>query len=244
MGAASSAVDPTVWEYHVSDMRRWVSFDCYGTLVDWREGMTAALESVAPGVGERLLERYHAHEPALQRADPAPSYRHVLTEGLRLAALDTGVRLAPDDEDVLARTIGRWPVFADTKPVLEQLRAEGWKIGVLSNVDDDLLAGTLPQLGTPVDVVVTAQQVKSYKPALPHFRQFLSMSGASASSWVHVACSWVHDVEPCLRLGVPVAFVNREREVRDTSAASADLQDLGNLPEVLQLLRPAHVADR
>lgn len=212
----------------------WVTFDCYGTLVDWRGGMTAAIESVAPGLADPILVAYHRHEPVLEAALPVPTYREVLTRGLELAAMDCGHSLAPEELDVLARTLPSWPIFPDTPDALRSVQALGWKVGVLSNVDDDLIAPTLRRLGASADEVVTAQQVASYKPDLGHFREFQRRSGAVEGHWVHVACSWHHDVEPCAELGVPCVFINREGEVRDTSAAAAVLPDLTALVQTLQ----------
>jgi 2-haloacid dehalogenase len=213
---------------------KWATFDCYGTLIDWQSGMRQAVESVAPGRVDELLAGYHRHEPAVQKDEPFPAYRAVLTRSLVLAAADAAVPLPDAASDVLARTLPSWPAFADTVPALEALKDDGWRLGVLSNVDDDLVAGTLEGLGVQFDEVVTAEQVRSYKPGLAHFEEFRRRAGAGAGRWTHVACSWRHDVEPCVRLGVPCVFINREGEVRDTSAAVAALPGLTGLAEVLQ----------
>jgi 2-haloacid dehalogenase len=213
---------------------RWVSFDCYGTLVDWRSGMEAALASVAaPETAAALFEGYHRHEHSLQLARPLKTYRSVLTEGLRAAAFDAGVSLAEADTGVLADTLPTWPTFAETTTTLRALHARGWKLAILSNVDRAMIDRTLQLLGEPIDLVITSQDVGSYKPELGHFRELQARTGADAASWIHVACSWFHDVLPAHRLGIRSVFVNREDEVRDTSLAAATIPDLTGLETVL-----------
>src|SRR4051812_23741076 len=119
----------------------WISFDCYGTLVDWEAGMIAALGGAA------LLPAYHAAEPELQ-AGPFVKYREVMRQALTQAGAQ--------DPDAFGRTLGDWPVFDDVAQALTRLREDGWRLAILSNVDRDLIAGTLPRLGAPIDLVVTA----------------------------------------------------------------------------------------
>jgi 2-haloacid dehalogenase len=210
----------------------WLTFDCYGTLVDWRSGMEEALRSVAPDHVAELLTAYHRFEPSFQTAQPFPSYRTVLTEGLRAAAEATSVSLSESQLSVLADSMPQWPVFPETARVLQELRDQGWGLGILSNVDDEVIAATLPQLQAPIDVVITSAQVRSYKPALPHFRAFEASVGAPAP-WLHVACSWFHDVVPAHTMQVPAIFINRENEVSDTDVVEATLPDLTGLPEAV-----------
>jgi 2-haloacid dehalogenase len=219
----------------MSTTERWVSFDCYGTLIDWRTGMEQALASIAePDSARRLFEGYHRHEHALQQARPIKPYRTVLTEGLRAAAQDAGIGLAEESASVLADTLPTWPAFGETETVLRRLRADGWRLAVLSNVDNTMIEQTLKLIGVPVDVVITSEDVGSYKPDPGHFLALQDRTGADAGSWVHVACSWFHDVVPTSALGVRSVFVNREAEERDTSLASAVLPDLIGLDATLR----------
>jgi 2-haloacid dehalogenase len=132
---------------------RWATFDCYGTLVDWRGGMRRAIASVAPGDADRLVVAYHEVEHEVQAERYRP-YREVLTESLRRAAAREGVELAPGGERVLADTLPDWPVFDDVAGALGRLHEGGWWVALLSNVDDDLLEGTLEHLGAPVDAAI------------------------------------------------------------------------------------------
>jgi 2-haloacid dehalogenase len=214
----------------------WVSFDCYGTLVDWNRGITAAMESVAPGRGKELRALYERVEPEVQAERPFRRYREVLAEGLRRSARLAGIELAPDDENALAASLPGWPVFADVGPALGALRDAGHHIAVLSNVDPDLFAGTRERLPAEIDLVVTAADVESYKPGVAHFDRFRELTGAAPDEWVHAACSWFHDISPAHRLGIRAVWVDRDRGTEDPALAAAVIPDLVTLPLVVASL--------
>jgi 2-haloalkanoic acid dehalogenase type II len=117
---------------------------------------------------------------------------------------------APERARGLAESLPGWKPFPDTNPALERLVSAGHRLGILSNVDDDLLAGTLRHFTVPFDLLVTAQQVRSYKPAPGHFETARRRIGRSR--WLHAAQSHFHDVVPCRALGIPVAWINRKGE--------------------------------
>jgi 2-haloacid dehalogenase len=213
---------------------RWATFDCYGTLVDWLGGMRAALQAIAPNDAERLLRAYHELEPAVQ-GEHFRCYRDVLAGTLRRAAAREGVALSPEGEHVLAETLPGWPVFDDVAPALTDLREAGWRLAILSNVDDDLIAATLSRLEVPVDLVVSAERVRSYKPALGHFETFRRESGVAEGAWVHVAQSLFHDIAPARRLGLPSVWVNRQDEA-DPGTATVTVPTLERLAETLDPL--------
>ncbi|HZV48189.1 MAG TPA: HAD family hydrolase [Candidatus Dormibacteraeota bacterium] len=220
---------------------RWATFDCYGTLVDWDAGILSAIESVAPGHGRELLARYHGLEPRVQ-AEPGvfKRYREIMRETLSRAAAESGVALAPGDEDVLGRTLPDWPIFPDVVPALEGLRRAGWRLAILSNVDNDLIAGTLRRIPVEVDLVVTAEDVRSYKPHPGHLLRFRELTGATADRWVHVAASMFHDIVPASELGIRGVYVTRGREKEHCRLAEAVLPNLVALPAVLDsLVSPA-----
>ena len=151
---------------------RWLTFDCYGTIADWNAGLLAALAAVGGDQGQALLTAYHQAELILEAGPAWLPYRDVLTTGLQMAARRAGVRLAPGAEAALVAGWPRLPVFADAGPALTALAAAGWKLAILTNCDDDLFATTAPRLPVPFDLVVTAEQVRGYKPDLGHFRRF------------------------------------------------------------------------
>jgi 2-haloacid dehalogenase len=215
-----------------------LTFDCYGTLIDWRTGMSRALSTLDDARVEELLAGYHRYEPGLQLVRPMLSYREVLRIGLVAAARGIGRRLSEPEERVLADTMPTWPPFPETAATLERLRQDGWRLGVLSNVDNDVIADTLPLLGAPIDVVVTAEDVGSYKPGLAHFEEFRRIADPAQGRWVHVACSWLHDVVPAQLLGIPAVFVNREGEEHDAGRVIAATPDLVDLPGILEAHLP------
>jgi len=217
----------------------WVSFDCYGTLVDWNRGITAAMESVAPGRGAELRVHYERVEPEIQAERPFRRYREVLAEGLRRSARLAGVELAPGADAALAASLPDWPVFPDVGPALGALRDAGHRIAVLSNVDPDLFAGTRERLPAEIDLVVTAADVESYKPGLAHFERFREVARPAPGGWVHAACSWFHDIAPAHRLGVPPVWVDRDQTGDDPSVAAAVIPDLVTLPVVIASLLAA-----
>jgi 2-haloacid dehalogenase len=216
----------------VSD--RWATFDCYGTLADWLGGMRAALEPIAGADTGRLLRAYHELEPEVQSGRPARRYREVLAETLRRATERERIELPPGGEHVLSKQWHRMPVFDDVRPALRALREDDWRLAILSNCDDDLLAQTVEAIGVPFDLLVTAEQTGTYKPSHGHFIRFREEATPTTGGWVHVANSWFHDIGPASEVGVPSVWVNRDRTDHDPSIAAAVLPDMGQLTATLR----------
>lgn len=200
-------------------MRRWevLTFDCYGTLIDWERGIGDAFRAAAAASGFALdvgmaLAAYHEIEPRVE-AEAFRSYRAVLTETARRVARRLGWPLAEERAGFLAESLPGWPPFPDTNAALGRLRQGGYRLGILSNVDDDLLAGTRRHFTTAFDpeLIVTAQQVGSYKPAPGHFET--ARQRIAGRPWLHVAQSLFHDVAAARALGIPVVWINRKGEV-------------------------------
>ena len=216
-------------------MGRWATFDCYGTLIDWNGGIRAELASAfGEGDADRLLARYHELEPEIEREDPSRSYRVVLAEALRRVASEEGVDLP--DEDALARSLPNWRPFPEVPGVLEELRARGWLLAILSNTDPDLLAASIERIGVPVDLRVVASEIGSYKPAHGHWERFFAESGAERARHVHVAASHFHDIVPADELGLRSVWINRLGEAETEPQPTRELSDLAQLPEVLDEL--------
>jgi 2-haloacid dehalogenase len=213
-----------------------LTFDCYGTLVDWDAGIGAAFVETAAAQGveldrEAVRAAYARAERAVQ-AGPFRAYRDVLAATAFEVARQLGWNLDATDAGFLARSLPSWPVFVDTNPALERLVSLGASLGILSNVDDDLLAGTRRHLSVDFDLVVTAQQVRSYKPARGHFDRARSLVGDRR--WLHVAQSYFHDIEPAVALGIPVVWVNRKGEKPSgTARPTAEVRDLTELVQWL-----------
>lgn len=218
--------------------RPWdiITFDCYGTLVDWERGIggwfegAAAADGIALGRAE-ILAAYAEIEPAVE-AEAFRPYRDVLAETARRVAKHFDWALTPERARGLADSLPSWRTFPDTNPALERLVSAGHRLGILSNVDDDLLAGTLRQLTVPFDLLVTAQQVRSYKPSPGHFETARRRIGESR--WLHAAQSHFHDVVPCRALGIPVAWVNRKAEPGHVDARpDLEVRTLAGLADAL-----------
>jgi 2-haloalkanoic acid dehalogenase type II len=220
----------------VSD--RWATFDCYGTLIDWDGGVRACLASVWPEADvTRLLARYHEVEPPLQ-ADGSRTYREVLDASLAEVAAAEGLSVPDDAAHALSGSLPSWPPFPETAGALRELRQAGWRLGVLSNTDPDLLAVSLATIGVEIDLTVAASEIGSYKPAFAHWETFFGRTGADRTRHVHVAASLFHDVQPCAALGLPCVWVNRLGEESEVPRAG-DLTDLRGLPGLLETLVPA-----
>ena len=188
-----------------------ITFDCYGTLIDWEAGIISAFQSEAAKDrvelnGDQIIAVYSAEEPAIE-SGPYCQYREVLGETARRVAARLGWKLSADRASFLAASLPFWKPFADTNPALERL-ASRFKLGILSNIDDDLLAATRRHFSVDFDLVVTAQQVKSYKPGTAHFEE--AMARAGGKRLLHAAQSYFHDVVPACKLGIPVVWVNRK----------------------------------
>ena len=217
---------------------RWATFDCYGTLVDWNAGIRGELARLfGEGDADRLLARYHELEPQIQVEDPARSYRHVLVQALERLAVEEGLELSPDDTDSLPRSLPDWPVFAEVPAALADARARGWRLGILSNTDPDLIAASVERIGVQFDEVIAASTIGSYKPAHGHWRAFEQVHGRLPD--VHVAASLFHDVVPARELGLPSVWVNRAGEDAGAGSPTREITDLEPLPGVLDELRPA-----
>ncbi len=192
-----------------------ITFDCYGTLIDWNAGIAGTFAREAERQGRdpdraAILAAYHAAEPRVQ-ASAYLSYREVLGRLEREVAAELGWE-PPEVPGYLAHGLPDWKPFPDTGRALRRLVDAGFALGILSNIDDDLLAGTLSRIGIDFELLVTAQQLSSYKPAPAHFERALRHVEGEAKRLLHVAQSYFHDVRPAGSLGIPTVWVNRLAE--------------------------------
>ncbi|MGB6642646.1 MAG: haloacid dehalogenase type II [Thermoanaerobaculia bacterium] len=189
-----------------------LTFDCYGTLIDWEAGIVAAVQPVLEGHGlsvdDKEVIRLYARFEAEEESGSFRRYRTVL-RGV-MASLGAKLGFAPTEADleVLPRSVGTWPPFDDTIEALARLQKR-YKLVILSNVDDEMFAETARQLETRFDEVITAEQVGSYKPALANFRFALERLGVPQDRVLHVAQSLYHDHAPAKQLGFTTVWVNR-----------------------------------
>jgi 2-haloalkanoic acid dehalogenase type II len=215
------------------DQIQVVTFDCYGTLIDWERGIWNAFREAAAidGVAlerDRVLACYHTVEAMIEKGPYRP-YREVLTETGRRVAAECGWTISRERAEFLPRSLPKWPPFPDTNTALQRL-AQRYRLGILSNVDEDLLERTCEHFPIDFDFWVTADRVESYKPDLAHFEAARPFVGDS-SGWLHVAQSLYHDVAPARCVGLPVVWVNRkgERAGADVPAPAREVGDLTSL---------------
>jgi 2-haloalkanoic acid dehalogenase type II len=185
----------------VAGEERWVTFDCYGTLIDWNGGIRRQLARVfGEERADELLERYHELEPELE-ADGSRSYREVLTEAMRRLGAPVG------EEEALAQSLPSWQPFPEVPQALAEARERGWQLGILSNTDREFIDASMQLLGAPFELAIVASEIGSYKPGLNHWRAFEERIGRLPD--VHVAASLFHDIRPANELGLPSVWINR-----------------------------------
>jgi 2-haloacid dehalogenase len=220
----------------------WLSFDCYGTLIDWESGILAYIRPLLERKGskvsaDQILNLYSEFEPRRQEP-PYRTYREVLAGVMRDFAAEFHVEVTDEEARGLPDSIRDWEPFPDTVAALGELKSR-CKLAVLSNIDDDLFRFTAPKLGVGLDAVVTAQQVGSYKPSLQNFAILLERLQSDKRRLLHVAESLFHDVAPARSLGIATVWVNR-RQGRPAAATRfiAEQPDI----EVASIGELAHLA--
>jgi 2-haloacid dehalogenase len=220
-----------------------LTFDCYGTMIDWEAGIFSALRPILAAHNQSipdrtLLELYSELELKAEEGEYL-RYREVLQTVVR----GFGERLgfSPTDAEVrsLPESLARWQPFPDTVEALRQLKRR-YELAVMSNIDDDLFASTAPKLGVTFDHVITAQQAGCYKPCMRMFKLAEDRLGVKREQWLHVGQSIYHDVTPAQSLGIATVWVNRPspRPGFGAAKAAAGRPDL----EVPDLSALAHLA--
>src|SRR5215472_2696401 len=196
------------------DFRRFevLTFDCYGTLINWEAGLLPALHRVLSAHGKRmddatLLQLYGDFE---QRSESGPfmAYRDVLASAVGQFGKELGFTPSSEELSSLAGSLMTWDPWPDTVSALGKLKTK-YRLAILSNIDDDLFASTRPKLEAEFDEVITAQQAQAYKPSLKLFELALSRVKAPAHRVLHVGQSLYHDVVPAQALGLATVWVNR-----------------------------------
>ncbi len=215
-------------------MERWATFDCYGTLIDWNGGIRRQLARLwGEGRADELLHRYHEVEPEVEKATPGMAYRQVMATVLgRLGDVP------PGEEDALGASLPDWPAFPEVPAALEEARARGWRLAILTNSDRDLIEASKQRLGVPFDETIVASEIGSYKPAPKHWQEFFAHTNAPREGHVHVAASHFHDVVTARNLGLRTVWINRLGE-HLAPAPDVERRDLVGLADVLDDLVPA-----
>ena len=196
-----------------------LSFDCYGTLIDWESGLLAVLRPWAAGrqlglADEQLLSAYSGHESAAEAEHPAEPYPGILARSFASLGRELGAPVSDADAAALGTSVPQWPAFADSAAALAVL-AERFKLIILSNVDRASFAASNARLGVAFTSVLTAQDIGSYKPAPANFAALISEAqrlGVADGKLLHVAQSLFHDHGPAKAAGLPTVWINRRHD--------------------------------
>ena len=190
-----------------------ISFDCYGTLIDWESGILPVLRAVLVRHAHNLadaaiLELYGEFEAEAENG-PYQSYREVLQSVVRAFGERLNFEASPDEIRALPESVPSWPPFPDTVAALLQLKKR-FKLAVISNIDDDLFAATRKHLDVEFDAVITAEQARTYKPSINNFELAVRTLALPPARLLHAAQSIYHDIVPAKSLGISTAWVNRK----------------------------------
>jgi 2-haloacid dehalogenase/putative hydrolase of the HAD superfamily len=193
---------------------KWVTADCYGTLIDWEKGITDAFEKEAGRDGltldtDALLQRFFEAQAQIMSGS-YELYAEVLRRAAVTVAEEIDWTIEPSRAQFLPDSVAYWPPFREANAAFDRVK-ERYEVGIVSNIDDKLLGISRRHLRTQLDLVVTAQQVRSYKPDNTHFRETARRIGGK-KGWVHIGSGYEADIAPCLKMNVPVIWVNRHGE--------------------------------
>jgi 2-haloacid dehalogenase len=220
-----------------------LTFDCYGTLIDWETGILSALQPVLRAHHITLLDdvllKFYAELEALAEEGPYRPYPEVLATVMHGLGERLGFGPTPADVAALAGSVARWPAFPDSPAALAALKRR-FKLAIISNIDDELFVASNRRLGVEFDWVISAQQAQSYKPSTNNFRIAFERIGLPRERLLHVAQSLFHDHVPAKALGLDTVWVNRRQTkpgfgATPPATAQPDLEvpDMQTLAEVL-----------
>lgn len=193
----------------------WITFDCYGTLIQWDEGLLTAVEQILSkrsGVdvdAATLIQVYDKHEHALEARKPHRSFRSVAGEALGCAMVELGLSYNSSDIEILTSGISKMPPFREVVGALRDLKRQGFRLCIISNTDDDIIAGNVAQLGGHIDCVVTAQQAQAYKPSSQIFAHAHRTLGVDKDKIVHICASPHLDLAAARDLGFRSIWIDR-----------------------------------
>ncbi len=218
-----------------------LTFDCYGTLIDWESGIWAALSPILAAHGrtlarEEALELYGRFEAEVEGGE-LHEYREVLGLVLDKIGRQLGFAPSPAEREAFSGSVMDWPAFPDSPRALQALHTK-YKLAIISNIDDDLFAFSEQKLGVKFDWVITARQARSYKPSLNNFRLAFQRIGLPPAKILHVAQSLYHDILPARSLGLANVWVNRRHGKAGSGATPpAQVQPDLEVPDLQSLAR-------
>src|SRR4051812_35619289 len=201
---------------------RIITFDCYGTLIDWETGILGAIRPILSAHKAHLSDvdilRMYGEIEAEEESGAYQPYKEILRAVIRGFGTRLGFVPSENEQHSLSHSVANWRPFPDTVTALHQLKQQ-FKLGILSNIDDDLFAATAPQLEIGFDHVITASQARAYKPSLDIFRLAQKKMGLPQAQWLHAGQSIYHDVIPAQSLGIATVWVNRPSPLPNSGAA-------------------------
>jgi 2-haloacid dehalogenase len=199
-----------------------ITFDCYGTLIDWETGILGAVRPILSAHDAHLSDvdilRMYGEIEAEEESGEYQSYREILQAVVRGFGTRLGFVVSEQEQQSLPNSLPNWKPFPDTVAALRPLKKQ-FKLGILSNIDDDLFSSTAPQLGIEFDTIVTASQARAYKPSLDIFRLAQKKIGLPVEQWLHAGQSIYHDVIPAQSIGIATVWVNRPSPLPNSGAA-------------------------
>lgn len=192
----------------------WLTFDCYGTLIQWDEGLLAAMDRIMSAKGGNIDQKafiavYDRHEHALEEERPHRIFADVSALALERAMAEFGLPFDVADADILTSSIGGMPPFPEVVATLERLKAAGFRLAIISNTDDAVIAGNVAQLGGHVDRVITAEQAGAYKPSSQIFHHAWNSLGIGMNDLVHICASPHLDLAAARELGFRSVWIDR-----------------------------------
>jgi 2-haloacid dehalogenase len=201
---------------------RLITFDCYGTLIDWETGILSAIRPILSAHHAHLsnadILRMYGEIEAEEESGSYQAYKEILRAVVRGFGTRLGFTPSQEEQQSLPNSLANWKPFPDTVAALRQLKQQ-FKLGILSNIDDDLFSATAPQLEIEFDHVITASQARAYKPSLDIFRLAQKKIGLPPLQWLHAGQSIYHDVVPAQSMGIATVWVNRPSPLPNSGAA-------------------------
>jgi 2-haloacid dehalogenase/putative hydrolase of the HAD superfamily len=192
----------------------WLTFDCYGTLIQWDEGLLQAMQRILSAKGADIDQKafigvYDRHENALEEERPHRFFKEVSALALERAMGEFGLTFEPGDAEILTSSIGKMPPFPEVVATLRLLKAAGFRLAIISNTDDAIIAGNIAQLGGHVDRVITAEQAGAYKPSRQIFHHAWKTLDIGMDDLVHICASPHLDLAAARELGFRAVWVDR-----------------------------------
>lgn len=219
----------------------WLTFDCYGTLIQWDEGLLAAVDKILSRKGGTIdpvafIGVYDRHEHQLEEKRPHRSFKTVSAKALERAMAEFALRFDPGDADILTSSISRMPPFPEVVETLGRLKGAGFRLAIISNTDDGIIAGNVAQLGGHIDRIITAEQAGAYKPSSQIFHHAWDGLGTGIDDLVHVCASPHLDLAAARELGFRTIWVDRGtgRKPLDDYRPGAVVAALDHVPGVLK----------